>query len=263
MDWTQTGVERTDQLFTASNSTGLIDTGVLDVRQYSSYYFAGRVLLLGAGTKYNLFVVSFHWSPTVIISDTVYTERYGFFARSNSGTFITFGGKFEAQDQMHAPFVQVTVTTPIASDAVGQGVYSFNGTTRQISVPSIREVAPLGLDEDSDDNWIIHPKNAGALLVNQPAASTVTIPGLMRYSAARWRLLAQNTFNMFGQVPNSDGTVTQTIESFGAAPAVSTTYTNATPLYMPHFPTIWSVTNSSAGQESNQFSIISEEVRSR
>lgn len=261
MDWTQTGVEQTDALFTKSNISGVFDTGILDVRQYSSYYLAARVLLSGAGTTYNLFILTLNWFYDPFGSDTVFTEHYGLFARSNTGAFITYGGKIEAEDQMHAPYVQVTLATPNGPDPVSDASLLFNGTTRLIATPSIREVGPLGTDIDSNDNWIIHPKNAGVRLLNQPAGLAVTIPGLMRYSAARWRFLTTGAASMFCQVPNSDGTVTQTFESSTAVGA--TTTTNPTPLYMPHFPTIWTFNNSSAGAEANQFSVISEETRAR
>lgn len=260
MDWTQTGVEQTQAVYTLLGASGTVayDTGVLDMRAFASYYLNITAETLAAGTKYNTVNVQYLWldGPTSATATRVMYETYSFFMGSTQvGTFQVFGGTLQAQDQVHAPYLRIIVAmgvvTPNAQDPATSR-FVLIGTTRGLTTPSIREIDRS--NSQQYDNWIVAPNDGQLLAVG--VGNSKTVAGRLRYSAARWRLVAGQPFTLA-----AFDAVNQTINFESFASAAAGTFTGT--LYMPHASTLWTVTNNSASPADYRLTVVSEEVRMR
>lgn len=260
MDWSQTGVERTTELFNSTTLTlSTVDTGLLDVRQFQSYYLSvASVIQIAVPTRYNLVQVELIWYSDANGSFILSAETYGIFTSTQALVtgFPTIGGQLAGQDQMRGPFVRIVVSY-LGVDTASAAL-RFVGTTRLVSAPAFKEISVNDFKPHTTENLVVPPQ-LGPWVI--PVGGTRSIAGLMRVSAARYRVACDDPADAFTlQVvdPQSGAFgVNDVIESQKAAAGGLI----MGDMFLPQFPQVFQVTNGGPNLATFFISAMSERVR--
>lgn len=255
MDWTIEGVEKSDTLvisaFTQANLP--ISTARLDMRAYQSYAIDVSINET-SNSSFNVVVVEIDWYTQAVGGSLITREHFGLMPSNPViGAFRTYGGELCIQDQCKGAFMLVTITR-IAGASTLSGSYAIIASTRSQNYLYARELGLNTADhQGSDDNWIVYPQ--GNMTIN--AGAVLTIPGLMRHSQCRYRLVAAQAYTLVVVSAEQPTSTAFALESrVGIAGDIATGN-----LFMPRMPTLWRITNTSAVNDNFSLSVISEEVR--
>lgn len=200
MDWQSSGIENTQQI-DGLNTTAVVSGGsqngtVIDVRQWSAYYFTLTATRNGVATNYNPIAVRLLWYADSAGTTPIYADTYEIFAFRSANPFSTLGGRLFGQDTLHGPFMQVFINN-IGPDTCDIN-YQLTGTTRQIPGPYFREMSQdLPPNIYIPDNFIVDPATGNVAGV--AAGTDLNLPGLMRYGRAKWRISTNQNFGLFFQ----------------------------------------------------------------
>lgn len=80
-----------------------------DMRLYSSFSVQVEVTTVGNATAWNGIGIALDWRDQAGVGNAIYEDVYWIFPRSPGGAFAQENGRFECQDAVHGPYLNVAL----------------------------------------------------------------------------------------------------------------------------------------------------------